>query len=326
MAKPKMTIIGLGRTGASLGLALQAETLNFEIVGHDKDSERAAAVRKAGGVDKTEWNLHRAYDNADMVILAVPFGELADLFAQMRDDLKPGCLVFCVTDAMQPSLDLAAKVLPDSAQVIVADPILTGLGEMQGEQADLFVDAVFCIAPSPSADTNAVELATNLIGRVKAQPLFIDPLEHDGVVAGVKQLPQLMAMITMHMMASGESWRDGKKLAGRQFAHATELSASPSQMSSSLAANRTNVQRWLGQLQEEMAVWVQALTPGNEESLTGLLEEAVDMRLRWEHEAQLKQWDERRALAKPAATQDEPGLFRQMFMGNLLGGSRKKDR
>jgi hypothetical protein len=49
------------------------------------------------------------------------------------------------------------------------------------------------------------------------------------------------------------------------------------------------------------------------------------MRLRWEHEAELKQWDERRALMQASSSQDEPGLFRQMFMGNLFSGSRKKD-
>ena len=36
MSKPILTIIGLGLTGAGLGLALQQDTTNFEIVGHDK--------------------------------------------------------------------------------------------------------------------------------------------------------------------------------------------------------------------------------------------------------------------------------------------------
>ncbi len=322
MAKPKLTIIGLGRTGASLGLALQLEALSFELVGHDKDTETAAVARKAGAVDKTEWNLHKAYADANMVILAVPFGELAELFAQMKDELKPNCTLLCLTKAMQPTLDLAAEVLPASIQVITADPILTGMGDIPGNRADLFEEAIFCIAPSLTASENAVELCVNLISRVKAQPLFIDPIEHDGVVAGVEQLPRLMAMMLMRMMGRGESWRDGKKLAGRQFAQSTEMSASPSQMSSSLTANRANIQRWMSELQAEMDVWAQALAPGNEENLTGLLEEAVDLRLRWEHEVKLKEWDERRQLLRESAKRDEPSLMRQMFMGNIFGGRR----
>jgi len=326
MAKPKLTIIGLGRTGASLGLALKSEPLAFELVGHDKESEAAAVARKIGAVDKTEWNLHRAYADANLVILAVPFGELAELFTQMRDELKPDCTLLCLTNAMQPTLELAAQLLPASVQVIVAHPILTGLEDGAGQRADLFEEAVFCIAPSPTAETSAVELCTNLISRIKAQPLFIDPVEHDGMVAGVEQLPQLMASMLVRMMGRSEGWRDGKKLAGRQFAHSTEITASPSQMGSSLVANRANMQRWLKNFQAEMALWEQALAPGNEEALTGLLEEAVDLRLKWEHEARLKQWDERRELLRESAKRDEPGMFRQMFMGNLLGGRRRDEK
>ena len=326
MAKPKLTIIGLGRTGASLGLALKAEALSFELVGHDKDSETAGIARKAGAVDKTEWNLHNAYADANMVILAVPFGELAELFALMKDELKPGCTLLCLTKTMQPTLDLAADLLPASVQVITADPILTGMGDLPGDRADLFEEAIFCIAPSLTASEPAVELCTNLITRIKAQPLFIDPVEHDGVVAGVEQLPRLMAMILMRMMGQGDGWRDGKKLAGRQFAQSTEMSASPSQMSSSLTANRANIQRWMSELQAEMDVWAQALAPGNEEELTGLLEEAVDLRLRWEHEVKLKEWDERRQMLRESAKRDEPSLMRQMFMGNIFGGRRGADK
>jgi len=326
MAKPKLTIIGLGRTGASLGLALQLDALSFELVGHDKESERAGAARKAGAVDKTEWNLHKAYADASMVILAVPFGELAELFAQMKDELKADCTLLCLTNAMQPTLELAAKILPATVQVITADPILTGLGDLPGDRADLFEEAIFCIAPSLSASENAVELCVNLISRIKAQPLFIDPIEHDGVVAGVEQLPRLMAMVLMRMMGQGDSWRDGKKLAGRQFAHSTEISASPSQMASSLVANRANIQRWMAALQAEMDLWAQALAPGNEDNLTGLLEEAVDLRLKWEHEVKLKEWDERRQLMRESVKRDEPSLMRQMFMGNLFGGRRGEDK
>ncbi len=59
MAKPIITIIGLGLTGTSMGLALQREAGEFEIVGHDKLPEVAQAACKAGAVQRTEWNLFR---------------------------------------------------------------------------------------------------------------------------------------------------------------------------------------------------------------------------------------------------------------------------
>ena len=56
----RVTIIGLGRIGTSLGLALKASQPKLEIVGHDLAPDRLGAARKLGAVDRTEWNLPAA--------------------------------------------------------------------------------------------------------------------------------------------------------------------------------------------------------------------------------------------------------------------------
>ncbi len=98
MAKPRITIIGLGVTGASLGLGLQKEAGNFEIVGHDKDPQVGQEARRQGAVERVEWNLHRACDKADLIMLAVPLSELPDLFNHLRPDLKPETLIFAIVN------------------------------------------------------------------------------------------------------------------------------------------------------------------------------------------------------------------------------------
>ena len=108
MAKPIIAIIGLGLTGASLGLGLQRTPGNFEIVGHDKNPEAAQAARKLGAVQRTEWNLHAACERADMVVLAVPLSELPELFTHIGQDIKPNVLVFAIVNVMQPAIALAA--------------------------------------------------------------------------------------------------------------------------------------------------------------------------------------------------------------------------
>ena len=67
MSKPVVTIIGLGLTGAGLGLALQREEATFEIVGHDKAPDVVQAAKRVGAVQRIEWNLHRAVEPAELV-------------------------------------------------------------------------------------------------------------------------------------------------------------------------------------------------------------------------------------------------------------------
>ena len=43
------------------------------------------------------------------------------------------------------------------------------------------------------------------------------------MIAGVEQLPQLLAAVLMQMNSATVSWRDVKRLAGRSFAQATAL-------------------------------------------------------------------------------------------------------
>ena len=68
----RVTIIGLGLIGTSLGLALrQTKTLRAEIVGHDAEPAHAARAQRRGAVAKTSYNLLDAVDGARLVILAV---------------------------------------------------------------------------------------------------------------------------------------------------------------------------------------------------------------------------------------------------------------
>src|SRR3954447_9249670 len=101
MAKPIITIIGLGLTGTSMGLGLQREAGTFEIVGHDKKPEVAQETRKLGAVQCTEWNLYKACDGAELIVVATPLVELETLLPLLADDLKPGTLVFAIGSLLQ---------------------------------------------------------------------------------------------------------------------------------------------------------------------------------------------------------------------------------
>ena len=66
----KITIIGLGQVGASIGLALKGQTHQVQRVGHDPDPLLAREAVKLGALDKASINLPSSVDNADIIILA----------------------------------------------------------------------------------------------------------------------------------------------------------------------------------------------------------------------------------------------------------------
>jgi prephenate dehydrogenase len=326
MAKPKITIIGLGVIGASLGLGLQREPGNFEIVGHDKDAEHTAQARRLNAVQRTDWNLHNACEGAELLLLTLSLSELEETLPHIRDDLRPETLVFAVTNVMQPTIELAAKLLPPETHFVVGHPILTGIGAPLTARVDLFDEVTFGLAPGHQTDPSAVQLASDFVERLGAKPLFVDAQEHDGIIAGVEHLPQLLAAMLMRISANGAGWREARRLAGRTFAQATELDASAKELDAAIRNNRENLLQRIDQLQQELATWRELIDadPAADEKhpLLPLLEQVVEQRQQWEAQAFLKRWDD--TPATPGQPAEARGMFRQMFFGNM--GSRRADR
>jgi prephenate dehydrogenase len=321
MAKPIITIIGLGLTGASMGLGLQREAGEFEIVGHDKLPEAAQAARKAGAVQRTEWNLFRACDGAEMIVVAVPLSELEELFKLLAEDLKAGTLVFAITSLLQPAIALADRLLPVGVHFVAGRPVVTGVGTMVRARADLYEEAVFALAPGLKTEAAAVQLASDFTERVGAKPLFVDAQEHDGILAGVEQVPTLMAAALMRVSAEGAGWREARRLAGRAFANSTDTGDNAKAIFATLQANRQNVALKLQQLRHELAGWQELLEAeaeaGETHPLLAALEQAVAERSQWEGQALIKSWDE--APSAASATAESSGFLRQMFLGNMMG-------
>lgn len=318
MSKPIISIIGLGVTGTSIGLSLQREDGNFEIIGHDKDRSASDQAAKLGAVHRTSWNLHNAYDNAELVVLAVPLSELAELVELMRADLAPNSLVVAITKLMEPGLGLGYD-LPTGAQMVTIHPILTGVGGILSARADLFDGAPICIATDAKTSPDALKLASDFAERIGGQPLFIDEREHDGIVAGVEQLPQLLAAAQIDTAINSPSWSETARIAGRQFAQSTELGGSAEAVFDAMMSNRANLLLRIEQLQKNLAQWSELLAADEVKDETHpLLDKLTNVsqaRAEWEVKAGLRHWDES---APDPAESSSAGMMQQMFFGNLL--------
>ncbi len=323
MAKPIISIIGLGTTGASLGLGLQQQEGNFEIVGHDKDPDATSEARRLKAVQRTEWNLHRACEGAELLVLAVPLNELEELLLLIKDDLNNDSLVLIMAKVMQPALTLAEKMLPNNVHVVVGHVILTGIGGSLTTRADLFDEAPFCIAAGVNTDPDAIQLASDFVERMNAKPLFVDAQEHDGIIAGMEQLPQFMGVALMEMLSTSSGWSESRRLAGRQFAQSTELSGSADRLYTDFQSNRQNLLLRIDQIQQALSEWRTLLSTdvapesyeGEDHPLLAALKKVEKSRDAWEIQALLKSWDEPPQIETGGGSS---GLMQQLFFGNLF--------
>ena len=326
-ANPRITIIGLGTTGMSLGLTLMQSASPLDIVGHDKEPTTGQDARKRNAVHRIEWNFYKACEGASMIVLAVPLGEVGATLELLREGIQPSTMVLALSGVLGPVLQLLAEKLPAHGNAVVGHPILNGVDGALTPRADLFQKTVFCLAAGPTTHPDALQLAANFVETAGAQPFFVDPHEHDGIAAEVDALPRLLGAAAMHMAAGSPGWTEAQRLAGIAFTRITQPDRSAQSLYAELMANRMNVLQRLDQFTRELAAWRAWLATEDssdaQHPLHIALADVEAERFRWEGQALRHEWAPNAALA---SQEESSGMLRQMFLGGLFGGKKPPEQ
>lgn len=280
----QVTLIGLGTRGTALGLALTKPELNLRVVGCDCDTATAKRAAAAGAVHQTEHDLRRACSAADLIIVAVPYREARAVLEQIAPSLKTDAVVVETAPLKMPTFGWAEQGLPRDRHLVGA--FLIARHPAPEPPAPLYERGVLVVVAPRGADSGALEFTARLAPALGASSFFVDPQEFDGLMAGVRGLPLLMALACFNAVAGVPGWRDGSRLAGETFAEATALLAGcdPRAAAAELAANRENLTRRLDLAEERIEAMRRELSGDAaevEERLAILLREAVEGRARW---------------------------------------------
>ena len=321
--KNRVTIVGLGCVGASIGLALREQVADLEVVGHDVEPEHARRAVRMGAVSKTDWNLPAACEGASLVILALPLPAVRDTLKVLGPHLEEGCVVTDTALLKVPVLEWARQYLPDRVRFVTGAPIPgPGVGERaalvgpEAARADLFEGGLYCVTPASDTDPEAVSTLLDLARVLDAQPLFMEPLEFDGLQAGIGNLPALIAIALLRATVDSPGWMEMRKLAGFDFAAVTEpATADPGALRAAALLNRENLLRRLDMFLRELERIRQWLLQSDEEALQEAYAAAAAGRTRWLEERASGSWEERPNLGEIPGVGEQ---FERLLFGGLL--------
>lgn len=280
MAEVTVAIIGLGRIGASFGLALHRymqgdrPAHRFSINGFDERGYNAKKAKELGAVDVLARTPFAAVEGAHIVLLTAPYAEIKDLYEALGPDLAPGTVVLDASPLKVPSLEWAAKYLPQQSDVAaylvgitpVINPVVLfdcalDINDPDYARADLFDNSNIILAPSASCPSEAVDLAAEFSRIVGAESHFMDPAEHDGLIAAMEGLPALLSATLFDLLTGLGAWDDLRRLSNPAFALAVRhvVHQSPDSLWGLLHRNRENTARYLGTLIERLEAVRQSL-------------------------------------------------------------------
>lgn len=330
----KVTIVGLGLIGASIGLGLQkwatedgARRSVLEITGFDVSLEHQNYAKRVNAVNRTEWNLGDAVARSEVIIVATPVQAIREVFEVISDRAPQDVIVTDTGSTKSQVMEWAREILPDSMSFIGGHPMAGKAMSIEGAEATLFNGATWCVSPAVNASEESVQTVLGIVSALEADPRFIDPHEHDGFVAAVSHLPFMLSIALMRSVSEENSWSELCQLTSSGFRDVSRLAAGAPEMHRDICAtNGENIARWIDTAIDNLANLRDLIERGSPDAMEELLQEmdkAQHARAQWitsERDGRMIQ-DSENELANVSVGEQ----MQQMFFGSLFRRRPKID-
>ena len=280
----KLVIFGVGLIGGSFALALRNACAVSEVVGFGRSAANLQQAMQLGIIDRVGQDVAREVADADLVLLATPVGQMAELMARIAPHLGPRTLI---TDGGSTKSDVVAAAranLGDRiAQFVPAHPIagaeLSGAAAAGGE---LYQGKKVVLTPLPENSAASVARVRGAWELCGAQVSELTAAQHDEVFAAVSHLPHLLSFALVHDLAL----RDNRDLllsfAASGFRDFTRIAASSPEMWRDIClANRSALLGELGRYMQELESIHEALAEADAHKLEKIFSLARDVRGNW---------------------------------------------
>jgi prephenate dehydrogenase len=269
----RISILGTGLLGTSVGLALRAAGYKGSIVGWNRGAEQGQLALKMGAIDSLAVDPIEAARASQVTLVAVPIYATLDLMEKLAPVLGPDHLVTDVGSTKRVIAETAARLFNtlERAAFLPGHPMA---GKERGGAAlgvaNLFRGAVWLLTDDAAAQRSPQAAALvkdwrEWVTKMGAKTLDLDAARHDELVAWVSHLPQFTATALSALLEEkvGDA-PELKDVGGRALREMTRLGASPFSMWRDIAHTNTEaVERALLALEQRLANLRENLrTPG----------------------------------------------------------------
>lgn len=237
----RVALIGTGLIGGSIGLGLRRHRPDVHVVGYDSAPATAARALARGAVATAVDDAPAAVADADLVVLAVPPGQLEAIATTLRSAVRGDAVVTDVASAKAAVVAIGQAAF--GPRFIGGHPMAGSESHgIEAADAELFRDAPWILTPTPQTSSLAYSAAAELAGTLGSRIVAVDPVEHDALVARLSHVPQLVSSALVDVAVSAGDRDAMLGLAGGGFRDVTRIAASdPDLWVSILRTNRAAV-------------------------------------------------------------------------------------
>ena len=280
----KITIVGVGLLGGSIGLAARQRRLAGEVAGYVRRARSLQDCEKSGAVDYATTDLLAAVSKADLVILCTPLSQMRSLARQFLPALKRGAIVTDVGSVKAGVVrELESLIAKAGAHFIGSHPMAGGekMGVLAA-RADLFECAINILTPTKKSNPAAVRKLERFWKSLGSRILRLDAAQHDLLVSRTSHLPHIVAATLANLVLNPTSPKMQTGLCATGFRDATRIaSGSPAMWRDIALANRNNLAKSVDAFVVELKKFQSALKCGDSKAVENFFTTAKMRRDNW---------------------------------------------
>jgi prephenate dehydrogenase len=237
----RLAVIGVGLIGGSFALALKQAKVVSHVVGVGRNAANLKLAAERGIIDSIAPDAAAAARGADLVLIATPVAQFAEILKGLAGSLEAKTLVTDGGSTKRDVIAAARKALGKRiAQFVPAHPIAGA--EKSGAaaaSAELFRGRRVVLTPLQENSQQSIAKVEEAWQTCGARVSRMDAQEHDAVLATVSHLPHLLAFALVHEVARRENSAQLFSFAAGGFRDFTRIASSHPEMWRDIcAANR----------------------------------------------------------------------------------------
>ena len=280
----KITLLGVGLLGGSLGQVIRQRRLASRVVGYVRRQAGVVECERLGAVDQAVLDVASAVRDADLIILCTPIAQMRGLAEEMLPALKPGALVSDVGSVKGSVVQELEPLFASAGACFIGSHPMAGAEKMGVSAAspDLFVKAICVLTPTPSTPSAMADRLEDFWRAVGAVPVRLTPDAHDDLVSRSSHLPHVVAAELSNYVLSPVHPKEQAMLCANGFRDTTRIaSGSPEMWRDICMANRKNLARVLGVFIEDLQEFQLALEKEDVKAVAEFFEKAKQRRDQW---------------------------------------------
>lgn len=280
----KVTLIGVGLLGGSLGMALRKHSMAGEVCGYVRRETSIDECERAGAVDRATTDLGSAVDNAEIIVLCTPLLQMGELSREIAPRVRQETLV---TDVGSVKGAVVAELEPLFARfgaTFVGSHPMAGSEKMgvSAARVDLFRDATCVVTPTRNSPPQQVAVTEALWKAVGGRVQKLSPELHDALVARSSHIPHVLAAQLARLVLDPANGPEQGSLCATGFRDSTRIaSGSPEMWRDIVMMNGEQVLAALDQFHAELSRFKVLIEKRDASGIEDYFREAKALRDEW---------------------------------------------